>query len=83
LTNYEDLEKDLRENDWKTNDLDTEDELESYSTSVNWDGSIEVSKNNEKYKVNLSGSAIAEISYDRWTDTYGYVITDFSISKNS
>jgi len=58
-------------------ELDTGEDNDSFSTNVNWNLSLEVQKDSKKFKVYLSGTASANISYDRWTTTDCYVI-DYS-----
>jgi len=78
-TTYEDIESDLRKNGWFCPDIETDEGIEDHSTKVEWCSRFEVSKYQTTFYVLLEGSAIAEISYERWTETYGYVLEDFDI----
>ena len=47
---------------------------------VSWDSSVSFTYKNKDYILYLSGTAIAEISYERWTETFGYVLDDWDLS---
>ena len=80
-SSFDDIIMDLETKGFNVpHEIDTEDEIESYSTTVNWYANFNVSKDNKIYKIYLTGSAIAEISYERWTETYGYEITDYNVN---
>ena len=79
---FETIENDFRKNGFEcVEEIETEDEIEGFSTTVDWSSSFEVSKDSEKFLIYVSGKAIAEISYERWTETYGYYIDYHSVEK--
>ena len=80
-TSYETLEDDLTKAGFSYSEISSDEELESFSTTVNWDRTCNIKKDNESFIVYLSGTAIAEISYERWTETFGHNIDYFSIRK--
>lgn len=53
---------------------------EHFGYNVSWYNMFKVKKDNKEYSIYISGEAIAEISYDRWVDTYGYTFNENSIS---
>jgi hypothetical protein len=55
--------------------------IESYSTNVNWEFSAEFEKDSEIFNMFLYGEAMADISYDRWVDTFGYTMTSYNMNK--
>lgn len=61
---------------------DGEEDIGSFSTDVTWYRSLEVTFNDKRYRVYMSGTAIAEISYDRWCSSFGYSIDEDSVSIN-
>jgi hypothetical protein len=76
---YDYIEEDLKGNGWEiTKDINPEESIESFSSNVDWGCFFEVKKEDTIFSVYLSGRAIADISYERWVDTYGYEIEDFS-----
>jgi hypothetical protein len=80
-TYYERIEKDFKEAGFKCpGEIDTNDDITEYSTDVYWDSNFIVEKNGVSIDINVSGSAIAEISYGRWTETFGYGIEDFNVA---
>lgn len=58
--------------------IDLDQEIQSHSTDVNWYNRFKVIKDNQEYYVSINGTAIADISYERWVGTYGFVIDDES-----
>jgi len=56
-----------------------EDRIE-FSTDISWYKQFSLVKDNISYSVYLNGSAIAEISYDRWVDSFAYNIEEIEIS---
>jgi len=79
-TSYEDIEKDFIKDGFilSITEIEPNEEIQEYSTNVDWDSSFEVTKNDVTIKIFVSGTGIAEISYDRWTETFGHDIEDFS-----
>jgi len=47
--------------------------------SVTWNDRYLFNYKNKKYSLYVSGTAIAEISYERWVDTFGYNLTDWDL----
>ena len=79
---YEDVENLLEIQGYKViSPLETDEEIGSFSTDVDWDGKIIVEKDYKQFNIILSGTAIGEISYDRWVDSYGYDIDDFNVCQ--
>jgi len=56
-----------------------EDREDDESSSVSWNSSFTFTFKNKKYSLYVSGTAIAEISYERWCTTYGYNIDDWDL----
>jgi len=83
-TDFEDVEKDLKAAGYENvpDEIETEDDCGDYSTDVTWECNFVISKNDKEFKIYLTGTAIAEISYERWVDTFGYVIDDFNIEES-
>ena len=79
-TSYEDIEKDFIKAGFTLNitEIEIDEEIQEYSTDVDWDSSFEATKNDVTVKVFVSGAAIAEISYGNWCTTFGHDIEDFS-----
>lgn len=67
---------------WKYTFIDSDEEGSSFSDEVTWNLTFNVEKNEEEYSIYISGSAIAEISYDRWVDSYGFSWDEEDISIN-
>lgn len=49
--------------------------------SVSWDNSYLFDFDSKKYSLYTSGTAIAEVSYERWVDTFGYTLDYWSVSE--
>lgn len=64
------------------NTLDSDESIASFSTDVSWYKTYVVSYKDKKYRVHLSGEAMADISYDRWVDTSFYRISDVSVVED-
>ena len=48
---------------------------------VSWDRYLKIQYKDKKYIISMYGTALAEISYERWTETFGYYLSDFSIDE--
>ena len=59
--------------------LDSDEDREC--DSVTWNDKYSFEYKNEKYNLYVFGTAIAEISYERWIDTFGYVLEDWDLNK--
>jgi len=76
---YDDYDRILESNGFEIISDDINESISPYSTDVEWESTIIVKKDSETYSIILEGTAIAEISYERWTETYGYTITDYKV----
>jgi len=66
---------------YKYNPIDSDEDKTDHSTNVNWWETFTVEKDNQFCTVSISGTAIANISYDRWTDSDCYQVTDINVSE--
>jgi len=82
-TTYETIKKDLNNAGYKFDNIDINEELEPYSDNISWDCTFEVTniRANKNYSITLSGTAFAEISYERWVGSFGHDIEDYSIKE--
>ena len=78
---YSDVENDIETKGYKIiSELDPEESIGSFSTDVDWDGNMIVEKDSKQFNIYFSGTAIGDISYDRWVDSYGHDICDFEVN---
>lgn len=77
----EDIEETFKKEGFIIEEIDSDEELESYSTNVNWNTIYYVEKDGKAFNVIVSGTAIAEISYERWTETFGYSVTSYNVDS--
>jgi hypothetical protein len=76
----EDLSYILKEKGWNViSEIDIKEDIRDFSTTVDFETTFEVEKNNEKFIVYISGEGAANISYDRWIDTDFYRIENIDL----
>lgn len=76
----EDISEKLREGGFKVLASDTREEGREHSEKVDWSAWYDIENNDVKCRLNLYGTGIKNISYDRWVDTDCIIIDDWDFS---
>jgi hypothetical protein len=76
----EELEDEIKAKDWKI-EYEIDEDIIEFSDKVEWESKICIETPNFICEVYIEGTATAEISYERWVDTYNYWLNDYSINK--
>ena len=77
----DDIADTFRSNGFEVDEGEVDEGIESFSTNVSWSQNINLKKDNRSFTVYLSGSASANISYDRWTTTDCYSLDTYDVGE--
>lgn len=61
--------------------IDEGEEITPHSTDINWDKSFVIQLQGSEYSVHMSGTAMANIEYERWTTSSFYRIDEVNVEK--
>ena len=76
----EEFADEIKSRNWKI-EYDIEEDMRDFSNKVDWETKMYIESDSFLCEVYVEGTATAEISYERWVDTYNYWMNEYNIDK--
>lgn len=76
--NEKNFEEEFLKNNFEFEMIDSDEDRDG--SSVFWNVFFNVKKDNKEFLISISGTAIAEESYEKWVDTYFYTFDETNVN---